>query len=157
MSETLPPCGLYRTTQAVHDHIPAGRLVYFHNHGDPGPGVYLPEAWHMNRAKFSKQGHVLPDPGLAATALTPLLPEGFYVVEEEFICCEKECRTYLQDELVQLGYNGHGRAILFIPHWVDGTLAVPQQGTTLNDERLAKLRRLKVHHSHGGSDDVTRH
>ena len=39
MSETnLPPCGLYRTTKPVGD-VPAGALVYFHNHGTPGAAV----------------------------------------------------------------------------------------------------------------------
>ena len=36
-------------------------MVYFHNHGNPGPGVYLPESWEHNRAKFSPQGITLPD------------------------------------------------------------------------------------------------
>jgi hypothetical protein len=47
----LPPCGVYRTKTAVAG-IEAGRLVYFHNHGDPGPGLYPPESWAQNRAKF---------------------------------------------------------------------------------------------------------
>ena len=33
---SLPPCGLYRTRRALGTSIPEGRLVYFHNHGDPG-------------------------------------------------------------------------------------------------------------------------
>jgi hypothetical protein len=36
----LPPCGLYRTTLTL-DHVPAGRLVFFHNHGIRGR-IYLP-------------------------------------------------------------------------------------------------------------------
>jgi hypothetical protein len=35
----LPPCGIYRTSQPLGDHVPAGQLVFFHNHGDPGPGI----------------------------------------------------------------------------------------------------------------------
>ena len=61
MSQKLPPCGIYRTLAQVGD-VPAGRLVYFHNHGDPGPGVYLPERWSANRAHFQARGHVLATP-----------------------------------------------------------------------------------------------
>ena len=47
----LPPCGIYRTDLALGDEVPAGRLVYFHDHGDPGPGIYLPRDWVANRAR----------------------------------------------------------------------------------------------------------
>jgi hypothetical protein len=33
----LPECGLYRTTKPLPDNeaaVPAGQLVYFHNHSD---------------------------------------------------------------------------------------------------------------------------
>ena len=56
MAETTkPPCGLYRTVADVGE-IQAGRLVYFHNHGDPGPGIFLPSSWHGNRARFEGTG-----------------------------------------------------------------------------------------------------
>ena len=57
---SLPECGLYRTTASI-GRVAANHLVYFHNHGNPGPGVYLPESWEHNRAKFSPQGITLPD------------------------------------------------------------------------------------------------
>ena len=41
-------CGLYRTSEPIEDAIEAGVLVYYHNHGDPGPGVYLPRAWRSH-------------------------------------------------------------------------------------------------------------
>ena len=71
----LPPCGLYRTLSPVAG-IPTGRLVYFHNHGDPGPGIYLPESWKGNRVQLSKKGNVLSDPG-DVRHLEPLPAEGF--------------------------------------------------------------------------------
>ena len=52
----LPPCGLY-ATRATIGSIPPGRLVYFHNHGNPGPGIYLPASWKGNRARFEARGH----------------------------------------------------------------------------------------------------
>jgi hypothetical protein len=142
MSEPLPPCGLYRTTEPI-GAVPAGRLVYFHNHGDPGPGVYLPRAWTHNRAEFDTRGTTLPDPALAVT-LEPLAREGLYVVREPFWCCEKRCREFTTDELVQLGYNGNADAILFVPELIDGQLALPTMGTKVERERLDRLQRLKI-------------
>src|SRR5690242_17163109 len=88
----LPPCGIYRTKSPIGDAVPAGRLVYFHNHGDPGPGVYLPESWSHNRAQFSERGATLPSPAeQSAEALEALPAEGFYRVTKRFFCCEKKC------------------------------------------------------------------
>lgn len=138
----LPPCGLYRTTEPI-GNVPAHRLVYFHNHGDPGPGVYLPEGWTLNRAQFAKKGTTLPDENLAFT-LEALPAEGLYRVLREFTCCEKQCRTYAPDLLVQLGYNGQGEPILFVPELSDAGLALPQMGTKLERDRLEHIAPLKV-------------
>mgnify|MGYP001813250538 CR=1 FL=1 len=83
----LPPCGLYRTLQTIGSIEPR-RLVYFHNHGNPGPGLYLPRAWTHNRAEFHEKGQTHDDPGLVRF-LEPVPPEGFYRVEEAFDCCDK--------------------------------------------------------------------
>ena len=40
--------------------VEAGRLVYFHNHGNPGPGLYFPERWTHNRAHFTPRGSTVP-------------------------------------------------------------------------------------------------
>ena len=45
-SPALPACGLYRTLLPIGD-LEAGRLVYFHNHGNPGAGVYFPGAAYL--------------------------------------------------------------------------------------------------------------
>ena len=138
----LPPCGIYRTRKAIGE-IPEGRLVYFHNHGDPGPGVYLPASWNGNRAKFHTRGTTLTDPQ-HVHSLEPLEVEGFYRVVDAFHCCEKNCRLFEQDMLVQLGYNGHAIPILFVPQIVNGMLAVPESGTRIDQDRITHLRRLKV-------------
>jgi hypothetical protein len=144
MPTTLPPCGLYRTSRPIGP-VPAGRLVYFHNHGEPGPGVYLPERWEHNRARFSSAGHTLPEPhGSAADGLVPLAPEGLYRVTEPFPCCEKRCRTFAADLLVQLGYDGEGHAILFEPGWSEAGLALPSTGSRVDAEAVARLSRLAV-------------
>jgi len=138
----LPPCGLYRTTAQI-GAIPAERLVYFHNHGDPGPGLYLPETWKGNRVQLAKRGNLLPDPG-DVRHLEPLPPEGFYRVVEAFHCCEKRCRRFEPESLVQVGYNGNGHAILFLPEIVDGMLAIPSQGAAIDHENLMYLKHLRV-------------
>jgi len=138
----LRPCGLYRTTAPIGE-VPADRLVYFHNHGDPGPGVYLPSSWAHNRAAFHSNGTTLPALTLAAT-LEPLAREGLYVVEQEFFCCEKHCQTFAADALVQLGYNGEGRALLFLPRLTGSGVTLPERGTAIDADRLTHLRLLQV-------------
>ena len=138
----LPPCGLYRTTGAIGP-VDTGRLVYFHNHGDPGPGVYLPKDWKYNRAQFEEKGHSIDNPGLVRF-LQPLPPEGFYRVIETFHCCEKRCREFAQDSLLQLGYNSEAEPILFVPELVDSMLAIPAKGWKTTTESFGLIRQLRV-------------
>ena len=140
---TLPACGIYRTTQPLEDHVPAGRLVFFHNHGDPGPGVYLPSGWTLNKAHWHESGHTIPTPEWAAS-LEALATEGLYRVREAFSCCAKKCRTYEPDLLVQLGYNGEAQPLLFLPEWTDVGLAIPEMGVAIDHDRLACLAPLRV-------------
>lgn len=140
----LPPCGLYRTKSPIGD-VPAGRLVYFHNHGDPGPGVYLPRRWIDNQADFDSAGYVLPNPAEQFAASLESLPgEGFYRVTEEFYCCDKKCKKFEAELFVQLGYNGDGEPILFVPELSAGGIGVPSTGTAIDDDRLKKLAQLRV-------------
>lgn len=138
----LNPCGLYRTREPIGD-IPAGALVYFHNHGDPGPGIYLPLKWTYNRVQFHQEGMTI-SADLAGTALEPLLPEGYYRVAEEFYCCADRCRRFEGDSLVQLGYDAAATPILFVPELLGGLLVVPEIGTALDRAHLESLRPLKV-------------
>lgn len=137
------PCGIYRTTLPIGDSIGAGLLVFYHNHGDPGPGVYLPTDWRNNRALFEEQGTTVPDEHYAQT-LEPLMEEGLYRVAEPFHCCELKCQHFEEDLLVQLGYDGSAEPILFVPEMVDGELIFPEEGTVVEDWKLNNLRMLKV-------------
>ena len=139
---THPPCGLYRTTRALND-VPAGRLVFFHNHGDPGPGVYLPRAWSFNRAEWQERGNTVPDAEWSST-LTPLPGEGLYSVRAAFYCCDRQCTRFEAGQLVQLGYDGEAGAILFVPEWTRRGLTFPERGTKLDENRLTELTPLKV-------------
>ena len=138
----LPPCGLYRTVLPIGG-VEAGRLVYFHNHGNPGAGVYFPERWTNNRATFSPNGTTLPtgfDPG----ALRPLPAEGFYRVAQTFVCCAKKCVQFEPEAFVQLGYNGAGQALVFVPELAPGGIAIPDRGTFVEDDALTNLVALRM-------------
>jgi hypothetical protein len=141
MSE-LPPCGLYLTRAAIGP-VPSGRLVYFHNHGDPGPGIYLPTRWVANSARFDQPGTLLPSPE-AVASLEPLPAEGYYRVAQAFECCPNRCRRFEADLLVQLGYDGTGTAILFVPELADGTIGVPDRGSRIDRDRISNLAPLRV-------------
>ncbi len=140
---SLPPCGLYRTRRALGTAIAEGCLVYFHNHGDPGPGLYLPSGWSVNRARWHTQGTPLPDPQWAEH-LEPLPAEGLYSVLGAFTCCEKRCRIFEKELLVQLGYNGMAEPILFVPEWTATGMHFPTTGTVVDRGRLQLLSPLKV-------------
>lgn len=151
MPDQLPPCGIYRTTVDVGE-VPAGRLVYFHNHGEPGPGLYLPEAWRQNRARFAARGSTLPTPWEGhARSLEALPAEGFYRVTAPFFCCDKRCRAFEAEQLVQLGYNGAGEAILFVPELGGTGVTLPSSGSAVGRPQLAMLAPVKVaeRHEHG--------
>ncbi|MBN2724250.1 MAG: hypothetical protein JXR95_09285 [Deltaproteobacteria bacterium] len=137
------PCGLYKTTKKIGENIPENALVYYHNHGDPGPGCYPPEKWNNNKAVFSKKGYVLPDIK-DAKSLIPLPSEGFYRVAKNFYCCDNKCRLFERDTLIQLGYNGMGEPIAFIPVWTEKGIELPKQGSLIDDERLNYIKPLKL-------------
>lgn len=139
---SLPACGLYRTTVPIGG-VPAGQLVSFHNHGTPGPGVYVPQRWDHNVAVFSTSGVTLPDPALAAT-LVPLRSQGFYRVTRAFHCCPKKCRQFDEELLVQLGYNGAAQPLLFVVELGAAGLHAPLQGSAVDEGVLANLAPLKV-------------
>jgi hypothetical protein len=111
----LPDCGLYLTTKALpgqEERVPAGQLVYFHNHSDSGlPQVLTPDHNVMNRWHFHGPG--IEFRGLTwAQTLTALPEEGFYTLTRE-ITFDGEGK-WLKNAIVQLGYTTTGEAILFI-------------------------------------------
>jgi hypothetical protein len=86
---------------------------------------------------------MIDDPGLVRH-LQPLPPEGFYRVTEPFHCCEKQCRLFEQDALLQLGYDSDADPILFLPELVDSMLAIPAKGWKTTLETLDNVRQLRV-------------
>jgi hypothetical protein len=146
----LPPCGLYRTVKPVAG-IEAGRLVYFHNHGNPGPGLYAPERWAHNRAIWSERGTTVAS-DFDPRSIRALPAEGFYRVKKAFHCCEKKCVQFEPDQMVQLGYNGTGKGLLFIPTLQGGAITVPERGTVIDDEAFESIAQLKFPESEARDD-----
>lgn len=142
MSEALPPCGLYRTTVRLGP-VPAGRLVSFHNHGDPGPGLFLPTRWAAGRARFEGEGVLMDAPWWAST-LDPLPFEGLYRVREAFHCCEKRCALFEPDLLVLLSFTPDAQPTLTVPEWSDHGLDLSVTGRLIDRSRIAKLSPLRV-------------
>jgi len=137
------PCGLYRTNEALGDRVPANLLVYYHNHGDPGPGIYPVERWQNNKAQFRREGITVTEEEYVKS-MTHLKDEGFYRVAKEFYCCEKKCRKFERDTLIQLGYNGDGAPIVFVPEWHPEGLLLPEKGNLVDDDVLGHIKPLKV-------------
>ncbi len=123
--------------------IEPNRLAYFHNHGNPGPGLYFPEKWNANRAVFSQNGTTVPE-DFDPKSLRPLPAEGFYRVTTSFYCCEKKCTQFEPESLLQLGYNGSGRGILFTPEYAGGVIRMPERGSVIDDDAFKSLVGLKL-------------
>ena len=138
----LPTCGIYRTSQPIGE-VPAEQLIYFHNHGDPGPGIYLPDHWKNNQVQFSQRGITLEDTVLAHT-LEPIMGQGFYRVGREFYCCAKNCVHFQINQLVQLGYDGKANPILFFPFWKKAELCFPEKGTRIEPENFQFLELMQI-------------
>jgi hypothetical protein len=118
-------------------------LVFFHNHGSPGAGVYLPKTWHFNRAEWHHQGITVPD-AQWSSSLVSMPDEGLYAVQSAFFCCDKQCVRFEVGQLVQLGYDGEAAPIVFVPEWTARGLLFPEQGSRVEESRLGALRLLKV-------------
>jgi hypothetical protein len=106
----------------------------------------------VNRARWHTKGTPIPDPQWAEH-LEPLPAEGLYRVRESFTCCEKRCRTFEEELLVQLGYTGMAEPILFVPEWTATGFHFPTTGSVVDRAQLQRLVPLKVAESAEPSAD----
>ena len=145
----LPDCGLYRTTKPLPEHeseIPAGILVYFHNHSDSGlPVVIAPDHNVLNRWHFHGAG--IPFRGLSwADSLVKLPGEGFYVLRKAL---SFEGGEWPKAALVQLGYTRTADPILFIgqvrAQLAENDLWFSDRGVGVTREQLALLEPLQIY------------
>ena len=140
----LPDPGLYRTTQPLpghEDQFPAGVLVYL---GQPQNGgskfVVRPGQNRKNRWYWGEPTTPLRSPSWGKT-LRHLPPEGFYTLPRalEF----DGGGRWLENAIVQLGYNERGEGILFIAERHDSdesnSLRFSERGLSIDDELLDAL------------------
>ncbi len=148
MKSILPACGLYRTTKPLPEHeaaIPAGSMVYFHNHSDSGlPVVIVPDHNILNRWHFHGAG--TPFRGLSwADTLIKLPPEGFYMLRKGL---DFEGGSWPKATLAQLGYTKTGDPILFIAQqrasMDENDLFFSDRGVGISREQLSILEQLSV-------------
>lgn len=128
-ADELPACGLYRTGTALpgnEEQIPAGILVYFHNHSDQGPAMVLtPHDNEHNRWRFHERGWPVESPDFIE-ALVALKPEGLYVNKQHIHISRDEIIP--ERMLLQLGYNRGGDSILFVGRFAENSITFPSQG-----------------------------
>lgn len=140
MHPSLPPCGLYKTTeplpgkeQWVREHL----LVYFHNHSQQGPPlILLPASNAHNRWSFHEKGYLIRDPSFVAT-LTPLKAEDLYVLREPIYLSRDEFIP--EQTLVQLGYTRSADPILFLANFSDNAITFPANGLKCTTEIFGML------------------
>lgn len=144
----LPECGLYRTTKPLpgnEEKVPAGILVYFHNHSDSGlPVVLTPDHNVHNRWHF--HGPAIEFRGLAwANTLQKVPEEGFFTLKKELAF---EGGSWPRNALVQLGYTRNGDPILFMARvrssLAENDLFFSDKGLKITRDQLSILDRANV-------------
>jgi hypothetical protein len=114
----VPDCGLYRTPKALpgnEERIPAGCIVYFHNHSESGPlpSVLAPDHNMLNRWHFHGPAiENIRNPSWVE-ALEKLPSEGFYTLRQALTFDEGR-GSWPKGSIVQLGYNKSADPILFV-------------------------------------------
>lgn len=112
-------CGLYRATKALpghEDRVPAGTLVYFHNHSSnngPLPSVVPPDHNIHNRWHFHGEAAIenLRAPSWI-DALEKMPEQGFYTLRRELKL--EGGGSWPRGAIVQLGYTQRADPILFV-------------------------------------------
>ncbi|MCC6523903.1 MAG: hypothetical protein IT373_14690 [Polyangiaceae bacterium] len=141
----MPEPGLYRTQKPYpgrESDIPEGVLVYLGTPADGSmPFVVRPTSNRHNRWYWREP--TVPVRALSwCETLMPLPAEGFYTLPQE-LRFESGGR-WLENAIVQLGYNGEGRGILFVAEQHEGSddnaLRFSDRGRSIDDALLKRLR-----------------
>ncbi len=140
----MPDPGLYRTTKPYPGHeedIPEDVLVFVGVKPNGGlPFVVRPGANRLNRWFWGEPTVPLRAVNWAES-LVQLPPEGFYTLPDE-LNFEGGGR-WLKGAIVQLGYNGEGRGLIFIAeqHTAEerNVLIFSDRGRTIEDTLLHRL------------------
>jgi hypothetical protein len=159
----LPECGLYRTTEALPGHeerIPAGTIVYFHNHsesGGPLPTVVPPDHNIHNRWHF--HGPSIEFRGLSwAETLESVPAQGYYTLRKDL---PFEGGSWPKGTIVQLGYTMKADPILFIARIRAGvnenSLHFSDKGLGIKREQFALLEPASIYTEPGGQHADQQH
>ena len=132
------PCGIYRTSVAMpgkEEQVPAGRLVYYHNHSEQGPPIVLmPSKNTNNKWAFHTRGYLVTSKTFS-DGLKPLPREGFYVLRASLSVGD----GFLPERsLVQLGYNPKGEPILFPGKRQGNSIEFPLRGAGFKADSIFK-------------------
>ncbi|MBN2196268.1 MAG: hypothetical protein JW751_25875 [Polyangiaceae bacterium] len=140
----LPEPGLYRTTTALPGSeaaIPANVLVYVGQKPDGVRFVVRPGQNRANRWYWGEPTMALRSPTWSKT-LRRLPAEGFYTLPRN-LDLEGGGR-WLENAIVQLGYNDAGKGILFVAEQREAesanALFFSDRGVMIADELLDRLR-----------------
>ncbi len=141
----LPEPGLYRTTTALPGSeaaIPANVLVFVGQKPDGGGRfVVRPGQNRQNRWYWGEPTIPLRSPTWGKT-LRRLPQEGYYTLPET-IQLENGGR-WVENAIVQLGYNEQGQAIIFVAERREGEAAnalfFSDRGVKIEDRLLDRLR-----------------
>ena len=141
----LPEPGLYRTTTALPGSeaaIPANVLVFVGQKSDGGGRfVVRPRQNRQNRWYWGEPTIPLRSPTWSKT-LRRLPQEGYYTLPET-LQLENGGR-WVENAIVQLGYNEQGQAILFVAERREGEAAnalfFSDRGVKIEDRLLDRLR-----------------
>jgi len=140
----LPDPGLYRTTQPLPGHeeqFPASVLVYVGQAQNGGSKfVVRPGQNRKNRWYWGEPTTPLRSPSWGKS-LRRLPPEGFYTLPRALDF--DGGGRWLENAIVQLGYNDQGQGILFIAERHDSdddnSLRFGDRGLSIDDELLDAL------------------
>jgi len=140
----LPEPGLYRTTQPYpgkEDQIPAGVLVYVGVNKDGVTFVVRPGQNRRNRWFWGEPTLPLRSTTWGQT-LKSLPGEGWYTLPQELNLGEGG--VWRKNAIVQLGYNGEGKGILFVGEDHEGetrnVLEFSDKGVMIEDDLLFRLQ-----------------
>ena len=137
--------GLYRSTRPYpgrEEELPADALLYVGRPNNGGfPFVVRPHRNRNNRWFWREPTFPLDDPAWAKT-LFALRNEGFYTLPRTLKL--DGGGRWIENAIVQLGYNRRGRPILFVGEHHDreprNVLVFSDRGVSIDDTLLAELR-----------------
>ena len=139
----LPEPGLYRTTKpypGMEEQFPAGVLVYVGKKPEGATFVVRPGSNRRNRWFWGEPVTILRSVSWGES-LKPLPAQGFYTLPQDIDLGGGG--RWLKGAIVQLGYNGEGKGILFVGEDHDSeernVLVFSDKGMLIDDAMLERL------------------